>query len=48
VEERLRAPTGLARLGMGPPSHVLTDLDGFAEVDDHGGHAVGDRLLQGR
>jgi diguanylate cyclase (GGDEF)-like protein len=46
VEERLRALTGLARLGMGPLSLVLTDLDGFAEVNDYGGYAVGDRLLQ--
>jgi diguanylate cyclase (GGDEF)-like protein len=46
VEERLRALTGLARLGMGPLSLVLTDLDGFAGVNDYGGYAVGDRLLQ--
>jgi diguanylate cyclase (GGDEF)-like protein len=46
VEERLRALTGLARLGMGPLSLVLTDLDGFAEVNDYGGYTVGDRLLQ--
>ena len=46
VEERLRALTGLAKLGMGPLSLVLTDLDGFAEVNDHSGYAVGDRLLQ--
>jgi diguanylate cyclase (GGDEF)-like protein len=46
VEERLRALTGLAKLGMGPLSLVLTDLDGFAEVNDHSGYAAGDRLLQ--
>ena len=46
VEERLRALTGLAKLGMGPLSMVLTDLDGFAEVNDHSGYAAGDRLLQ--
>jgi predicted signal transduction protein with EAL and GGDEF domain len=26
---------------MGPLSLVLTDLDGFAEVNDYGGYAVG-------
>jgi two-component system, cell cycle response regulator len=46
AEERLRALTGLAKLGMGPLSLVLTDLDGFAEVNDHSGYAAGDRLLQ--
>jgi diguanylate cyclase (GGDEF)-like protein len=46
VEERLRALTGLAKLGMGPLSLILTDLDGFADVNDHSGYAVGDRLLQ--
>jgi diguanylate cyclase (GGDEF)-like protein len=46
VEERLRALTGLAKLGMGPLSLVLTDLDAFAEVNDHSGYAAGDRLLQ--
>jgi diguanylate cyclase (GGDEF)-like protein len=46
AEERLRALTGLAKLGMGPLSMVLTDLDGFAEVNDHSGYAAGDRLLQ--
>jgi len=46
VEERLQALTGLAKLGMGPLSLVLTDLDGFAEVNDHSGYAAGDRLLQ--
>jgi diguanylate cyclase (GGDEF)-like protein len=46
VEERLQSLTGLAKLGMGPLSLVLTDLDGFAEVNDHSGYAAGDRLLQ--
>ena len=46
VEERLRALTGLTKLGMGPLSLVLTDLDGFAEINEYGGYAVGDRLLQ--
>jgi diguanylate cyclase (GGDEF)-like protein len=46
VEERLRSLTGLAKLGMGPLSLVLTDLDGFAEVNGHSGYAAGDRLLQ--
>jgi diguanylate cyclase (GGDEF)-like protein len=46
VEERLRASVGLARLGMGPLSLVLADLDGFAEVNDRCGYAVGDRVLQ--
>jgi diguanylate cyclase (GGDEF)-like protein len=46
AEERLRSLTGLARVGMGPISLVLADMDGFAEVNDRCGYAVGDRLLQ--
>jgi diguanylate cyclase (GGDEF)-like protein len=46
AEERLRAQTGLARVGMGPLAVVLADLDGFAEVNERCGYAVGDRLLQ--
>jgi diguanylate cyclase (GGDEF)-like protein len=46
VEERLRSMTGLARVGMGPLSLVLADMDGFAEVNERCGYAVGDRLLQ--
>jgi diguanylate cyclase (GGDEF)-like protein len=46
VEERLRALTGLTRVGMGPLSLVLADMDGFAEVNERFGYAVGDRLLQ--
>jgi diguanylate cyclase (GGDEF)-like protein len=46
VEERLRALVGLAKLGMGPLSLVLADLDGFAEVNERLGYAMGDRLLQ--
>jgi diguanylate cyclase (GGDEF)-like protein len=46
VEERLRSLTGLARVGMGPLSLVLADMDGFAEVNERCGYAVGDRLLQ--
>jgi diguanylate cyclase (GGDEF)-like protein len=46
VEERLRIQAGLARVGMGPLAMVLADLDGFAEVNDRCGYAVGDRLLQ--
>jgi diguanylate cyclase (GGDEF)-like protein len=46
AEERLRSLTGLARLGMGPVSMILADLDGFAEVNERLGYAVGDRLLQ--
>jgi diguanylate cyclase (GGDEF)-like protein len=38
--------TGLARLGMGPVSVILADMDGFAEVNERCGYAVGDRLLQ--
>jgi PleD family two-component response regulator len=45
AEERLRSLTGLARLGMGPMSMILADLDGFAEVNERLGYAVGDRLL---
>ncbi|HEV8423645.1 MAG TPA: diguanylate cyclase [Actinomycetes bacterium] len=45
-EERLRSLTGLARLGVGPLSLVLADMDGFAEVNERCGYAVGDRLLQ--
>jgi diguanylate cyclase (GGDEF)-like protein len=33
-------------LGIGPMSVILTDMDGFAEVNDRCGYAVGDRLLQ--
>ena len=46
AEERLRSLTGLARLGMGPMSVILADMDGFAEVNERCGYAVGDRLLQ--
>jgi diguanylate cyclase (GGDEF)-like protein len=46
VEERLRSLTGLARVGMGPLSLVLADMDGFADVNERWGYAVGDRLLQ--
>jgi diguanylate cyclase (GGDEF)-like protein len=46
VEERLRSLTGLTRVGMGPLAMVLADLDGFAEVNERAGYAVGDRLLQ--
>ena len=46
AEERLRSLTGLARLGMGPVSVILADMDGFAEVNERCGYAVGDRLLQ--
>jgi diguanylate cyclase (GGDEF)-like protein len=46
AEERLRSLTGLARLGMGPMSMVMADMDGFAEVNERLGYAVGDRLLQ--
>jgi diguanylate cyclase (GGDEF)-like protein len=45
-EERLRSLIGLTRVGMGPLSVVLADMDGFAEVNDRCGYAVGDRLLQ--
>jgi PleD family two-component response regulator len=38
--------TGLARLGMGPIAVILADMDGFAEVNERCGYAVGDRLLQ--
>ena len=31
---------------MGPMSMILADLDGFAEVNERLGYAVGDRLLQ--
>ena len=31
---------------MGPVSTILADLDGFAEVNERCGYAVGDRLLQ--
>jgi diguanylate cyclase (GGDEF)-like protein len=46
AEERLRAQAGLARVGMGPLALILADLDGFAEVNERCGYAVGDRLLQ--
>jgi len=46
AEERLRSLIGLARVGMGPASIILADLDGFAEVNERFGYAVGDRLLQ--
>ncbi len=46
AEERLRSLTGLAKVGMGPVSMILADLDGFAEVNERCGYAVGDRLLQ--
>ena len=46
VEERLRSLTGLARVGMGPVSMILADLDGFAEVNERCGYAEGDRHLQ--
>jgi diguanylate cyclase (GGDEF)-like protein len=46
AEERLRSLTGLARVGMGPASIILADLDGFAEVNERCGYAIGDRLLQ--
>jgi PleD family two-component response regulator len=46
AEERLRSLTGLARVGMGPVSMILADLDGFAEVNEGCGYAVGDRVLQ--
>ena len=45
-EERLRTATGLARVGLGPLSVALADLDGFAEVNERLGYAVGDQLLQ--
>jgi PleD family two-component response regulator len=38
--------TGLARVGMVPVSMILADMDGFAEVNERLGYAVGDRLLQ--
>jgi diguanylate cyclase (GGDEF)-like protein len=31
---------------MGPVSMILADMDGFAEVNERCGYAVGDRLLQ--
>src|SRR5215207_2851775 len=31
---------------MGPMSMILADMDGFAEVNERCGYAVGDRLLQ--
>jgi diguanylate cyclase (GGDEF)-like protein len=46
AEERVRSATGLAKVGMGPVSMILADLDGFAEVNERCGYAVGDRLLQ--
>jgi PleD family two-component response regulator len=46
AEERLRSLTGLARVGMGPVSMILANLDGFAEVNERCGYAVGDRVLQ--
>jgi diguanylate cyclase (GGDEF)-like protein len=46
AEERLRLASDLARAGAGPLSIVLTDLDGFAAVNDQWGYAVGDHVLQ--
>jgi GGDEF domain-containing protein len=46
AEERLRSVNGLARVGTGPVSLILADLDGFAEVNGRCGYAVGGRLLQ--
>ena len=46
AEERLRTLAGLARVGMGPISMILADMDGFAEVNERCGYGVGDRLLQ--
>ena len=31
---------------MGPVAMILADMDGFAEVNERCGYAVGDRLLQ--
>jgi diguanylate cyclase (GGDEF)-like protein len=46
AEERLRSLAGLVRVGMGPLSMIMADMDGFAEVNERLGYAVGDRLLQ--
>jgi diguanylate cyclase (GGDEF)-like protein len=47
AEERLKTASGLARVGIGPLSLVLADLDTFAEINDRWGYAIGDQLLQG-
>jgi diguanylate cyclase (GGDEF)-like protein len=46
AEHRLRAAIELAEAGGGPVSAVLADLDGFAEVNESWGYALGDQLLQ--
>ena len=46
AEERLALPRRPGPGRHGPGSMILADMDGFAEVNERLGYAVGDRLLQ--